>query len=297
PAPWVKRNLIQFDLEGINFRSVNLEGAVLKGANLQRADLSAANLRYCNLRKANLSAALLRGAILVGTNLTLAMLRDSNLTNSLFWETVLARTDLRNVIGLEKARHGGPSIIDHRTFQRSGNLPIKFLRGIGLPDGIISRYATETENASYADCFISYSSIDSEFANRLYDDLQFQGVRCWYAPKDLKVGARIRQEIDNAIRSYERLIVVLSKNSIASTWVEKEVETAFDEESKDGRDILIPVRIDDSVMNSTTAWASDIRKMRNICDFSMWQDDKSYGAYKESISKLLKALKLPSKNG
>ncbi len=292
-VPWTNRELIKFDLEGINFRSVNLEGAVLKGANLRRADLSAANLRYSNLRKSNLSGSLLCNTILSGANLTLTILRDANLARALFWETVLARTDMRNATGLDETRHGGPSIIDHRTLQRSKKLPIKFLRGIGLPDRIIEQTFSVLDKTLYSDCFISYSTIDQNFADKLYTDLQASGIRCWYAPKDLKIGARIRQEIDNAIRSNERLIVVLSENSIVSNWVEKEVETAFDEESRNNKDILIPIRIDDSVMRSTTAWASDIRKMRNICDFSMWSSNTHAQDYDESFNRLLDSLKVP----
>ena len=33
--------------------------------------------------------------------------------------------------------HWGPSIIDHRTLQWSGRLPLAFLRGRGLPDRLI----------------------------------------------------------------------------------------------------------------------------------------------------------------
>jgi hypothetical protein len=37
-----------------------------------------------------------------------------------------------------------------------------------------------------AGCFISYSSKDDEFANRIHADLQNSGVRCWFAPHDLR---------------------------------------------------------------------------------------------------------------
>jgi hypothetical protein len=38
---------------------------------------------------------------------------------------------------LETIRHHGPSTIDIRTLQRSGPLPLAFLRGVGLPDTLI----------------------------------------------------------------------------------------------------------------------------------------------------------------
>jgi hypothetical protein len=36
-------------------------------------------------------------------------------------------------------------------------------------------------------CFISYSTKDQEFAERLHADLQNKGVRCWFAPHDLRM--------------------------------------------------------------------------------------------------------------
>jgi hypothetical protein len=39
-------------------------------------------------------------------------------------------------------------------------------------------------------CFISYSSKDQKFADRLHADLQNKGVRCWFAPHDMAIGAR-----------------------------------------------------------------------------------------------------------
>ena len=161
----------------------------------------------------------------------------------------------------------------------------------GLSAGIVAERERELgrqENPQYSECFISFSSRDQRFADRLHADLQAAGVRCWYAPKDLPVGARTRQTLDDAIRSKDRLIVVLSRESIASDWVEKEVETAFEVERIRRGTVLLPVRIDDAVMKSTTAWASDIRNSRNIGDFVRWNDGTP--AYREALERLLSAL-------
>ena len=76
----------------------------------------------------------------------------------------------------------------------------------------------------YYSCFISYSSKDDAFAKRLYADLQSNHVRCWFAPEDLKIGDRIRTGIDEAIRVHDKLLLILSKSSVASGWVEREVK-------------------------------------------------------------------------
>src|SRR5579885_1002223 len=46
--------------------------------------------------------------------------------------------------------------------------------------------------ARHHSCFISYSSKDDALAQRLYADLKAHGVDCWFAPHDMKIGARIR---------------------------------------------------------------------------------------------------------
>ena len=89
-------------------------------------------------------------------------------------------------------------------------------------------------------CFISYSSKDQEFAERLHADLQAKGVRCWFAPHDLKIGDRFRQRIDEAIRVHDKLLLILSEHSIESDWVATEVEAAFEKERQRAPDRAFP---------------------------------------------------------
>jgi hypothetical protein len=49
----------------------------------------------------------------------------------------LGREDCLSAHGLVSCTHSGLSIVDHRTLQRSGHLPLAFLRGCGLPDRLI----------------------------------------------------------------------------------------------------------------------------------------------------------------
>jgi hypothetical protein len=137
-------------------------------------------------------------------------------------------------------------------------------------------------------CFISYSSKDNVFAERLHADLQQAGVRCWFAPHDLPIGAKIRPAIDKAIRENSRVILILSTNSISSSWVEKEVETAFEREGATGTTILVPVRLDTAIMEARDGWAADIRRQRNIGDFTTWQDAPSYAS---ALARLLESLR------
>jgi hypothetical protein len=126
-------------------------------------------------------------------------------------------------------------------------------------------------------CFISYASGDQAFAKRLYSDLQDHGVRCWFAPEHLKIGDKTRVQIDESIRVYNKLLIVLSKHSVQSQWVETEVEAALEKERKQKRIVLFPIRLDDAVMKIEGGWPADIRRTRNIGDFKRWKDYTSYG--------------------
>ncbi len=47
----------------------------------------------------------------------------------------------------------------------------------------------------YHSCFISYAHQDGNPARRLHADLQDHGVRCWFAPHNMKIRARIRRSL------------------------------------------------------------------------------------------------------
>lgn len=173
----------------------------LSGANLSRASLVGADLSKADFHAANLYGANLRAANLYGAKLHAANLREAELTEAVLSETVFADTDLTGTRGLETCHHRSPSMLDHRTLARSGNLPVAFLRGCGLPERFIEYLpALLNQPIEFYSCFISYASNDQDFAERLHADLQNKGVRCWFAPEDMKIGDRIRYAIDEAIR-------------------------------------------------------------------------------------------------
>ncbi len=205
------------------------------------------------------------------------------------FETIFADVDLSNAKNLDKCYFTGPCIIDFRTLEKSPNLPLSFLRGCGLPDRLIDYLPSLTGDAiEYYSCFISYSTKDQAFAERLYADLQNKGVRCWFAPEDLKTGDKFRVEIDHKIRLHDKLLLIVSEDSINSAWVEKEVETAFEKEQETGEPVLFPIRLDDAVMKTKAGWAADIRRSRHIGYFTKWKDHESY---QKAFERLLRDLK------
>ena len=136
-------------------------------------------------------------------------------------------------------------------------------------------------------CFISYSSRDQQFVERLHADLQANGIRCWFAPRDLKIGDKIRSQVNEVIRIHEKLILVLSESSISSHWMEQEVERVMERESRMNRTVLLPVRLDDAVMMVKSGWAGDIRRTRHVGDITQWRDHDSYN---KALSRLIRDL-------
>ena len=283
------------DLTGANLRGADLSMANLNAAVLAVADLSWANLRGASLVGANLSRAELVRADLRGTNLVIAILIGPDLTGAdlsgaMVWATIFGDVNLSVASGLDAMKHIGPSIIGIDTLYRSrGNIPEVFLRGAGAPEELIT-YARSLmgKTTQFYSCFISHSCKDQEFAAQLHADLRANGVRCWFAPEDMKIGNRIRVQIDESIQVYDKLLLILSEHSIASQWVEQEVEDALEKERKTGKTVLFPIRLDDTVMQIETGWARLIRNTRHIGNFRQWKD---HDAYQKALVRLLRDLK------
>jgi hypothetical protein len=92
--------------------------------------------------------------------------------------------------------------------------------------------------------FLSYSTKDSILAQKLTIDLRERGVEVYYADMDMAVGAGIRDELQKQIVAADCLILLLSKSSLASTWVELELRLALEEKAR--RDLRIfPAFIED----------------------------------------------------
>lgn len=270
---------------GANFNEAKLRGSDATFADFIGASFIGADISWVTFIGCNLSGSNLKEAVCGLADFRDANLQEVNLEKAILNNTVLGDTNLAGAIGLETCIHRGPSILDHQTLVRSGTLPIRFLRGCGLPDSLIE-FMPSLLNQFYS-CFISYSSKNQPFAEKLYVDLQDIGVRCWLASEDLKIGEKIRIGIDESIKAHDKLLLVLSKHSVASEWVEQEVEMALSRERREKRTILFPIRLDDTVMKIDTGWPALIKNTRNIGDFRKWRDPE---AYQKAFERLLRDL-------
>ncbi|MEO1437774.1 MAG: toll/interleukin-1 receptor domain-containing protein [Bacteroidota bacterium] len=197
---------------------------------------------------------------------------------------------------MEKIKHQGPSSIDFHTLKNSPNLPIEFLRGIGLPDIYIDYLPDfyDLEPIKMYSSFLSHSKANVEFAEKLYYALQKKGVRVWYDEKQMKPGDKIHRAIVDGINTYDKMILVCSKESLNSWWVETEFENIMNKEWQYQKDnetfqsLLIPITIDVAVFNGNCPKHLETKiQSYKIGDFRNWQDET---AFNEALNKLVAAL-------
>lgn len=288
-------NLSYATLLGANLIRANLDGAKLINANLRYADLSDAKLIGAILRYTELSDAKLIGAILRSANFSRAILSDADFTGANLAYTSFVDNDLSQVKGLEAVKHLGPSSIGIDTIYKSrGEIPEVFLRGCGVPEDFITYMRSLTvQPIQFYTCFISFTEADDAFSERLYNDMQGKGVRCWRWKEDAKLGKTLMRSIDEAVRLYDKLIIICSEQSLNSPAVIREIERALqkeDELARQGKEgeVLFPIRLDDYVF---TGWdhhrKADVTA-KNVGDFRRWKDHDSY---QKVFARLLRDLK------
>jgi hypothetical protein len=303
------------DLSGIPLRGADLDEADFGETNLSAADLSnarvvAADLIESNLCNARLIATNFISTDLAGSNLTSAdltaarflsvRLAGADFQNSRMGATVFADVDLSEVRGLESVLHTSSSTIGIDTLYMSqGKIPEKFLRAAGVPSDVIEQLLPLIRIGSpiqWQSCFISYSIKDEEFAKRLYSRMQQTGLTVFFAPEDMKGGDYFFEQIERAIQLHDRLLLVLSEDSIQSKWVEREIRKARKVERAEKRRKLFPIRLVD--MKTLRAWecldsdtgedlAEEVRKY-HIPDFSNWKNDD---AFERAFARLEKDLR------
>ncbi|HJR07612.1 MAG TPA: toll/interleukin-1 receptor domain-containing protein [Pyrinomonadaceae bacterium] len=302
-------DLSNADLIGTNLTGTNLSDANLSDANFSYADLIGADFSYAEFIGADFSYADLIGANLSGTNLIGANLKGSTVngadfTNSIMGYTTLASIDLSEAKGLETVKHHFPSTIGIDSLYKSqGKIPKPFLHGCGVPDDFIpfipSHFGIRQAIQFYS-CFISYSTKDEEFARRLHSRMRDEHLRVWFAPEDIKGGQKLHEQIEYAIQLHDRLLIVLSEDSMQSEWVITEIQKARQTEIEDKRRKLFPITIVN--FDKVKSWnrfdadtgrdlAKEVREYY-IPDFSNWKD---HDAFEKAFERLLRDLKSDDK--
>ena len=307
-------------LSYVDLRNADLQNAILRNVNLHNANLRNADLRNADLRNADLHNANLRYANFRNANFRYANLRDANLENSnfnkaIFYRTIFESNDLTSCIHLEAAKHYGPSLIEGRTIKFNyNNLPIKFLKGCGLNNWEIEALKLYNPNITEIQItdtvykidqlrnispiqpysiFISYSRKDEPFIKKLEETFDTKDI-CYWRDVHHATAGPLEKQITNAIHLNPTVLLVLSKESVQSDWVEFESRKARELEKKLNRHVICPVALDDSW--KTCSWPERLRQQieeYHILDFSQWQNEVFFD---RQFSKLLTGLNIYYKN-
>jgi hypothetical protein len=140
-----------------------------------------------------------------------------------------------------------------------GKIPEAFLRGCGVHEKLIKALPSllgSMEPSQFCSCLISYSTADEAFAIRLHIDFQAAGIRCWKWDHVARTGRSLWGEIDETIRTYDKLVLIPGRSLLENPAVNLEIERAIVQEderlklNKMGEtrldaDVLFPIAIDE----------------------------------------------------
>ena len=287
-------HLSQAQMAGANLsysdlQYVNLEGANLAGANLSYTDLSWANLSGANLRGANLSATSLKLADLTGADLRGATFSKADLESAVFVNTTLGFTrlvncDLSMAIGLEMARHTGPSAITLDTIASSGGrIPRPFLANAGVAEPLLAAQdVMRGVNRAYPTTLVIGSMGDADLAARLRSGLVESQIPAWALAANDEAAIQTGRILFEHTPHYDCLVLLCTAQSLESPQTSTYLaQLAGGQRGATGQ-TLVTVATDD-VFYQRDDHLCRLLKEGQVLDFRGWGDA---GTFQEALSSL-----------
>jgi hypothetical protein len=99
--------------------------------------------------------------------------------------------------------------------------------------------------------FLSHSSQDREFANRIAAVLEAHGLPSWYSKRDLRGAQQWHDEIGHALARCDWFLLILSPAAVEAKWVKRELLYALREKPYDEHIVVIDYQPADS---GTLSW-------------------------------------------
>lgn len=144
------------------------------------------------------------------------------------------------------------------------------------------------EHLPFHSCFLSYSTEDKRFCDRLHGDLLAEGVPCWYFREDADWGEPVWDEIKRAIDRCDKLVVVCSRHSFSSGPVFAEIERALSREDAESKNILFPITISNFLYRDCKHFRKQRLLDKVVGDFRGW--NRSHAKYDAAFRQLLTSL-------
>lgn len=125
--------------------------------------------------------------------------------------------------------------------------------------------------------FLSHTSTDKPFVRKLAADLRNYGHTVWIDEAEINIGDSLIGKIREGLDSVDFVAAVLSKASIESEWVNKELDIASNREIKEKRVIVLPLVIENV-------------KLPGFLEGKLYGDFSDETKYKEKLDLLLRSL-------
>jgi TIR domain len=93
--------------------------------------------------------------------------------------------------------------------------------------------------------FISYNRNDVAFVDRLARKLVMRRHHIWLDRWEMNIGDSLIAKIQKALTESDAILIVLSKNSLASEWCKKELNSGLVRELEEKRVLVLPLVIDE----------------------------------------------------
>jgi TIR domain len=89
--------------------------------------------------------------------------------------------------------------------------------------------------------FLSHTAADKPFVRKLARDLDNHGVKYWLDEAEIKVGESLIEKIGQGLDEVDYVAVILSPHSVASPWVQREVDVAMNQEIHGRKVKVLPI--------------------------------------------------------
>lgn len=95
--------------------------------------------------------------------------------------------------------------------------------------------------------FLSHSSADKTFVEKLAKDLEGVGVNVWFDKWEIKVGDSLTGKIEEGLQANDYLGLVLSPAAVASEWVKAELSAAWCRQMSSRKIVVLPILYQDYI--------------------------------------------------